>query len=60
MIVSSDGRKLYVGGVGDRIWVHDTETLDLLKIVVADGDFMMGLIEIPNPGLSASPSDRQN
>lgn len=54
MIVSHDGTKLYVSGVGDRIWVYDSSTLELLKTVVAGGDFMMPPMAIPNR--AATPS----
>ncbi|MGH9323542.1 MAG: YncE family protein [Vicinamibacteria bacterium] len=47
LIVSSDGKKLYVGGVGDTIQVYDTETLSLVKSIFAGGDFMATPVAIP-------------
>lgn len=46
LIVSHDGTKLYVSGVGDTMYVYDAETLELLKTVFAGGDFMMPPIEL--------------
>ncbi|HXV60819.1 MAG TPA: hypothetical protein VEK15_09000 [Vicinamibacteria bacterium] len=54
LIVSHDGTKLYVSGVGDTVWVYDAESLELLKTVYAGGDFMMPPVEIPNPRLPAN------
>lgn len=47
MIVSADGRKLYVSGVGDSINVYDTTTLARVKTIFAGGDFMMAPVRIP-------------
>lgn len=48
MIVSHDGTKLYVSGVGDSMYVYDAATLELIKTVFAGGDFMMPPVEIPS------------
>jgi hypothetical protein len=40
MVVSSDGSKLFVGGVGPLIHVYDTTTLDRLRTIQAGGDIM--------------------
>lgn len=53
MIVSHDGSKLYVSGVGDTMHVYDAETLEPIKEIFAGGDFMLAPIEVPTP---ASPS----
>lgn len=47
MIVSSDGKKLYVGGVGNMIQVYDAETLEHVKSIFAGGDFMLSPTAIP-------------
>lgn len=47
MIVSADGKKLYVGGVGDTIQVYDAETLEHLKSIFAGGDFMSAPTAVP-------------
>ncbi|HSF16402.1 MAG TPA: hypothetical protein VLK65_12720 [Vicinamibacteria bacterium] len=52
LIVSHDGTKLYISGVGDTVWVYDAASLELVKTVHAGGDFMMPPVEIPNPRLS--------
>lgn len=49
LIVSHDGTKLYVSGVGDTVWIYDAETLELIKTVYAGGDFMLPPVEVPNP-----------
>ena len=54
MIVSHDGTKLYVSGVGDTMYVYDAETLEPIKTVFAGGDFMLPPIEIPRS--AAAPS----
>ncbi len=54
MIVSYDGTKLYVSGVGDTMWVYDANSLEEITSVFAGGDFMMPPVEIPNPKTSAS------
>ncbi len=48
MIVSHDGTKLYVSGVGDTVWIYDAATLQLVKKVFAGGDFTLALYEIPS------------
>jgi hypothetical protein len=47
LIVSSDGSKLFVSGVGDQIHVYDAETLAHLKSLFAGGDFMATPVAIP-------------
>jgi hypothetical protein len=47
LIVSGDGKKLYVGGVGDTIHIYDAETLEHLKSVYAGGDFMASPTAVP-------------
>ena len=54
MIVSADGKKLYVSGVGDSIYVYDTATLARLKTIFAGGDFMVSPIRIPRSALDPS------
>lgn len=54
MIVSQDGKKLYVSGVGDTMWIYDTETMELLKEVYAGGDFMLPPVELPNPAATSA------
>lgn len=46
MIVSHDGRRLFVSGVGDSVWVFDAETLERETEVFAGGDFMIPPTEI--------------
>ena len=40
MVVSSDGTKLFVGGVGPLIHVYDAKTLEPLRQIHAGGDIM--------------------
>jgi len=40
MVVSSDGTKLFVGGVGPLIHVYDAKTLEPLRKIHAGGDIM--------------------
>jgi len=40
LIVSADGTKLYVAGVGPHIQVYDTATLEPIKSIFAGGDIM--------------------
>jgi DNA-binding beta-propeller fold protein YncE len=47
LIVSSDGTKLYVSGVGDQIQVYDPETLAHLRNIFVGGDFMATPVAIP-------------
>jgi DNA-binding beta-propeller fold protein YncE len=54
LIVSSDGTKLYVGGVGDHIQVYDSETLQRVKSIFAGGDFMATAVAIPRAAATAS------
>ena len=46
LIVSHDGTKLYISGVGDTMYVYDAETLEPIKTIFAGGDFMMPPIEL--------------
>ncbi len=55
MIVSHDGTKLYISGVGDTVYVYDASTLEPIKTVYAGGDFMMPPVEILNPTSPSSP-----
>ena len=57
MIVSYDGSKLYVSGVGDTIVVYDTETLEPIKNIFAGGDFMSPLVELPRSALGGASGD---
>jgi DNA-binding beta-propeller fold protein YncE len=47
LLVSGDGKKLYVGGVGDLIQIYDTGTLAHVKDIFAGGDFMSAPIAVP-------------
>lgn len=47
LIVSGDGKKLYVGGVGDTIQIYDAATLEHVKSVFAGGDFMSAPAVVP-------------
>jgi hypothetical protein len=47
LIVSSDGTKFYVSGVGDQIQVYDARTLAHVKDIFAGGDFMVPPIAVP-------------
>jgi DNA-binding beta-propeller fold protein YncE len=47
LIVSSDGTKLYVSGVGDQIQVYDAQTLTHVKDIFAGGDFMATPVAVP-------------
>lgn len=57
MIVSYDGSKLYVSGVGDTIVVYDTETLEPIKNIFVGGDFTSPLVELPRSVLGGAVSD---
>ncbi len=46
MIVSADGSRLFVSGVGDTMWVYDAETLEPETEIFAGGDFMIAPREI--------------
>lgn len=54
MIVSSDGKKLYVGGVGNMIQIYDADTLEHLKNIFAGGDFMSAPTPIPRDRVMGS------
>ena len=47
LIVSTDGRKLYVTGVGNRLQVVDTDTLEPTGSIPAGGDIMSPALAIP-------------
>lgn len=47
MIVSADGAKLFVSGVGNVIKVYDTESLDFLREIFVGGDLMSQPQAIP-------------
>jgi hypothetical protein len=47
LIVSADGTKLYVSGVGDKIQVYDAATLTHVKDIFAGGDFMIAPMAVP-------------
>ena len=47
LIVSGDGKKLYVSGVGDTIQVYDTSTLELVTSIFAGGDVMLPARALP-------------
>ena len=52
MIVSADGKRLFISGVGDTMYVHDAETLERETEVFAGGDFMIAPREIRYRGES--------
>jgi hypothetical protein len=54
LIVSSDGTKLYVSGVGDLIQVYDAETLAHLRNIFAGGDFMATPVAVPRAAAMSS------
>ncbi|HJS75552.1 MAG TPA: hypothetical protein VJ921_14765, partial [Vicinamibacteria bacterium] len=54
LIVSSDGTKLYISGVGDHIQVYDTGTLQRVKSIFAGGDFMATPVAIPRAAATTS------
>ena len=39
--ISSDGKKVYLGGGGDSILIYDTETMKLLKQLNTPGDAVL-------------------
>jgi len=56
LIVSADGTKLYISGVGDSIHVHDAATLEPIKTIFAGGDFTSAPYPLPRAAvLPASP-----
>jgi hypothetical protein len=58
LLVSGDGKKLYVGGVGDLIQIYDAVTLEHVKDVFAGGDFMSAPIAIPRAvGIAEASGD---
>lgn len=54
-IVSYDGKKLYVLGVGDQIKIYDTETLELAETVDLGADIMFAPIAVPRSVLGPRP-----
>ncbi len=56
MIVSADGTKLFVGGVGNTIEVYDAETLEHLKSIFAGGDFMSSPTPVPRDRVVGPPA----
>jgi hypothetical protein len=58
LIVSADGHKLYVGGVGDSFQIYDTSTLELLETVFAGGDFTSAPFPLPRSVLKGESRDR--
>ena len=54
LIVSADGTKLYISGVGDQIRVYDAATLAHLKDIFAGGDFMATPVAIPRAAAMSS------
>ena len=46
MIVSADGKRLFVSGVGDTMYIYDAATLERETEVFAGGDFMIAPQEI--------------
>jgi DNA-binding beta-propeller fold protein YncE len=54
LIVSADGTKLYVSGVGDKIQVYDAAALTHLKDIFAGGDFMIPPIAVPRAATTIS------
>ena len=57
IIVSYDGSKLYVSGVGDTIVVYDTETLEPIKKIFAGGDFTSAPVELPRSAWGEASGD---
>jgi DNA-binding beta-propeller fold protein YncE len=55
LIVSSDGTKLYISGVGDQIQVYDAQTLAHLKDIFAGGDFMATPVAVPREAAASAP-----
>lgn len=56
IIVSADGTKLYIAGVGNSIQVYDAATLEHLKSIFAGGDFTSAPYPLPRVAvLPASP-----
>jgi hypothetical protein len=51
MVVSYDGSKLYVSGVGNTIDVYDTGTLEPIKKIFVGADFTSPLVELPRNAL---------
>jgi hypothetical protein len=53
LIVSSDGTKLFVSGVGDLIQIYDAEALTHVKNIFVGGDFMATPVAIPRGAATA-------
>lgn len=47
LFVSADGKKLYISGVGDSIWVYDAFTLELLRQIFIGGDCTSAPLRLP-------------
>ncbi len=50
LIVSADGARLFISGVGDTMYVHDARTLERETEVFAGGDFMISPTEMRRSG----------
>ena len=59
MIVSADGERLFVSGVGDTMYVYDAETLEPETQIFAGGDFMIPAATDPLPRRRELSSDRR-
>jgi len=59
LIVSADGTKLYVGGVGDTIHVYDAASLEHLEMIFAGGDFMSIPVALPRALLESGAARDQ-
>jgi hypothetical protein len=55
LLVSADGKKLYVSGVGDLLKIYDAETLEHVKDIFAGGDYMATPVAIPRAAASSIP-----
>ncbi len=54
MIVSADGQRLFVSGVGDTMYVYDAETLERETEIFAGGDFMIAPRELRYRGAAGN------
>jgi len=59
LIVSADGTKLYVGGVGDTMHVYDAASLEHLKGIFVGGDFMSIPVALPRALLESGAARGQ-
>ncbi len=55
LIVSTDGGKLYVSGVGDLLKIYDAEALTHVKDIFAGGDYMATPVAIPRAAATSVP-----